>query len=95
MDYRKRKYYLIKTNHWSYTMRHEIYKLAAPSIKYHSVQQYGSFVPKFSWLHFTPNEMISCLKEDTDTLEYELRKAHRRDGDGSNWIEITKELIGQ
>ena len=45
--------------------------------------------------------MISCKKEDSEALEYELRKAERNDNDsrpmryGSHFLKLSKELCGQ
>ena len=36
MDWRERNYYLVYTNPFAYRMRHEYYRLAAPSLKRHS-----------------------------------------------------------
>lgn len=39
--------------------------------------------------------MLSCKKEDSENLEYELRKAESRDGWGSRFLKLDKELCGQ
>ena len=46
--------------------------------------------------------MFSCKREDSETLEYELRKAERRDREynsiystGSKFLKLNKELCGQ
>ena len=47
---------------------------------------------------FKPQMIVSCHKKYAEQLEYELRKAVRRDDDiffGSHFYEITKELVGQ
>lgn len=101
MDWRNRNYYLVKTDYYAYKMRHEYYKLAAPSLKIHS--PYNHFRPKTSKYGYDGDyenvtgmnyvqEMFSCRIEDSELLEYELRKASRRDGPGSNFIKITKEM---
>ena len=99
MDYRERKYYLIKTAYYSYNMRHEIYRTAAPSIKYHGVDSCAGCkrmdIKKALGLKFYPQELVSCLIEEAPMLEFELRKAYDKDGVYSNWIEVTKEMLGQ
>lgn len=99
MDYRNRKYYLIKTAYHSYSMRHAAYRLAAPSIKYHNVDDCVGCerfnVKKVLGLEFYPQELASCLIDEAPILEFELRKAHNCDGTYSNWIEVTKEILGQ
>lgn len=104
MDWRERNYYLVKTDYCSYKMRHEYYKLAAPSIKYHSPYNHfkkwlgnnnGDSYHKEITGMFYVQEMISCKIGDSALLEYELRKAKRRDGYGSNFVKITKEMCGQ
>ncbi len=50
------------------------------------------------YIGFRPQMVVSCHKKYAEQLEYELRKAVRRDGDGfsaSHFCEITKELVGQ
>lgn len=47
---------------------------------------------------FNPQMIVSCHKKYAEQLEYELRKAVRRDDVGfsaSHFCEITKELVGQ
>lgn len=89
MDWRNRKYYLIHTSSDTYRMRHNIYNKIG-HIKYHhnwySVQDcYG---------HKVWQEIISCRNEDSEMLEYELRKAHRRDTD-SYFMELNKLVTKQ
>ena len=97
MDYRYRNYYLVNINIFSYNMRMEYFKLAAPSLKIHS-----------PYCHFKNNKysrdyinghfwhmMLSCKKEDSESLEYELRKAKRRDDLGTCFVKLNKELCGQ
>lgn len=97
MDYRKRNYYLANIDYFSYDMRLRYYKLASPSLKIHP-----------PYYHFKNNDklqdkvngrywqmMLSCKKEDSEALEYELRKAERNDGCGSRFLKLDKELCGQ
>lgn len=100
MDYRHRKYYLIKTAYFAYEMRHGYYRIAAPSIKYHCADQFDKYrhpqlMKDYPWLKFSPQEMVSCSIKDASSLEYELAKARRCDFGYSKWIEITKDMIGQ
>lgn len=88
MDYRLRDYYLVWTDRFSWDMRHEYYKTAAPSIKRHS-RKYTINSPCF-----TADEMISCLKDESESLEYELRKAARNDK-WSSFIKVNKTLMEQ
>lgn len=43
---------------------------------------------------FKAQEMISCLKEESMALEYELRKAVRNDK-WSAFIRVNKQIMGQ
>ena len=110
MDWRKRDYFLIHTSWRSYDMRHMFYKIAAPSMKSHKpfnhfkldsqniewFKNYDGNHLRALGLYFPfPQEMISCKKEESEALEYELRKAYRNDGHESNYIKLTKELIPQ
>lgn len=88
MDYRLRDYYLIYTDYKCWNMRHELYKSAAPSIKRHSV------VCRISSPCFISQEMISCLKSESQRLELELDKAKRLDR-WSNYIKICKLVFRQ
>ena len=104
MDWRERNYYLVKTNEYSYKMRHEHYKLAAPSLKIHppynhfkkwiGSDNYDAYHKKTTGMFYV-QEMLSCKIEDSDALEYELREARRRDGRKSNFVKITKDMCGQ
>lgn len=50
------------------------------------------------YIGFIPQMIVSCHKKYAEQLEYELRKAVRRDDEGfsaSHFYEITKELVGQ
>lgn len=89
MDWRKRNYYLIYTDPMSYEMRHRFYKIAAPSIKYHSVHNLN-FI-------YDAQELVSCKKEDSSDLEFEFNKAQRNDFFNwrKTWIKLNKEMIGQ
>ena len=42
-----------------------------------------------------PEMMISCKKEDTESLEYELRKAVRNDDGWSSFYKLSKAVCGQ
>ena len=88
MDYRLRDYYLVYTDPYSWNMRHDYYRLAAPSIKRHSSNI------RINSPCFMAQEMISCLKEESMALEYELRKAARNDK-WSAFIKVNKQIMGQ
>lgn len=105
MDWRKRNYYLVSISYNSYDMRMRYYKLASPSLKIHPPYNHfknGQMLDRHNdgakghyW-----QMMLSCKKEDTEALEYELRKAERNDGCISSWskshfLKLSKELLGQ
>lgn len=106
MDYRYRDYYLITIDYLSYDMRMRYYKIASPSLKIHppynhfkngrELDVYNDGAKGHYW-----QMMISCKKEDSEALEYELRKAERNDNDnrpmryGSHFLKLSKELCGQ
>lgn len=109
MDYRNRKYYLVN---WSYDRNYRIknLKLLAPSIKMHSpYNHFKSFENgnKMAYDGLAKNctgilgvdTMLSCKKEESEAVEYELRKMARRDSDfvwgRGKFCEITKEMCGQ
>lgn len=104
MDYRKRNYYLVSILYSSYNMRLSYFKLAAPSLKIcapynhfkHNDKEYdGAFTGKQGYSKYW-QMMLSCRKEDSDALEYELRKTVRRDGQNySRFLKLSKELCGQ
>lgn len=111
MDYRLRKYYFVSFAWDSHDMRMEIIK-NIPTVKisnpylnctkvicgnrcadlnemYYKIRKH---------IRFRPQMVVSCHKKYAEQLEYELRKAVRRDSDGfsaSHFCEITKELVGQ
>lgn len=97
MDYRHRNYYLVNLNRFSYEMRLEYCKWAAHSLKIHSPYNHlknnkhsQDYANRTYW-----QMMLSCRKEDSEALEYELRKAKRRDDWGSDFLKLDKELCGQ
>jgi len=97
MDYRIRDYYLVNLNYLTHNMRIRNFKLAAPSLKispahYHirSNKHSQDYINGCYW-----QMLISCRKEDSEALEYELRKAERRDDYGSRFFKLSKELCGQ
>ena len=104
MDWRRRNYYLVTISYLTYEMRMKYYRMAAPSLKIHA--PYGHFKNGKELDRLNDGAkghywqmMLSCLKEDSDALEYELRKASRRDNNngtfGSHFIKINKEICGQ
>jgi hypothetical protein len=103
MDYRERNYYLTTIDYLSYDMRLKYYKMAAPSLKIHAPynhiknKSYYDYVDGSYW-----QMMLSCKKEDSEALEYELRKAERNDSRcngvysyGSHFFKLSKEVCGQ
>ena len=64
MDKRKRNYYLVQFSWQSKDMRMRFIKIISPKIKFH---------------HRGNELLISCPKEDSEAVEYELRKAERND----------------
>lgn len=106
MDYGHRNYYLVAIDYSSYDMRMRYYKIASPSLKIHP--PYNHFKNGREWDMYNDvakghywQMMISCKKEDSEALEYELRKAERNDNDnrpmiyGSHFLKLSKELCGQ
>ena len=105
MDWRNRKYYLAMFDHHSRDMRLENLKIASPTLKIHppynhhkstqmpdniyGIHDHMNF-GQWKWWHM----MISCCLEDSEAVEYELKKATRIDYD-SCFMEITKEMCGQ
>lgn len=102
MDYRKRNYYLVTIDYISYDTRLKFYKLATPSLKIHSPYNHvknicgRDYIDGRYW-----QMMLSCKKEDSEALEYELREAERSDkhgslySQGSYFLKLDKFLLGQ
>lgn len=90
MDYRKRKYYYYAIDSWSRDMRFEYFKIAAPSIKFH----FNNYLSKHRLFRSYNSCMISCKKEESEDLEYELKKSVCND-DYAKYIEITKDTFKQ
>lgn len=104
MDYRNRNYYLAMIDNASYRMRMKYYKLTSPSLKIHAPYNHIKCNDtKRDLLNGTYWQMmLSCKKEDSEALEYELRKAERNDNErnscnsfGSHFVKLNKELCGQ
>ena len=93
MDYRERKYYLVHIGYASYSMRLNYFKNITPSLIVRPPNDYYYQMSRTLGFGF-PNMILSCRIEDSDCLEYELRKAGRRDR-YFKWIEINKDNIGQ
>lgn len=96
MDYRNRNYYLVKLDPFSHEMRMEYFHWAAPSLKEHGAYRHikGAEYPHDIVNNQRWQMMLSCRKEDSEALEYELRKAERRD-DCSYFCKLSKEICGQ
>ena len=104
MDYRKRNYYLVTIYYLSYYMRLRRYKLAAPSLRIRAPYNHfkggysDSYDGEYTKRLFNCGYwqmMLSCKKEDSEALEYELRKAERNDNGNSYFIKLDKGLLGQ
>ena len=102
MDYRERNYYLVTIDYISYDMRLKYYKLAAPSLKIHAPYNHiknSNSSDRIDGMYW--QMMLSCKKEDSEALEYELRKAERNDkygsiySYGSRFVKLSKEICGQ
>ena len=87
MDWRYRKYYCVSFDPCAHDMRVRYLKFI-DGLKFHSYKD----IPK------QPDEteergyyqyLISVLSDDAEAIEYELRKAERRDG-WCRWKEIVK-----
>lgn len=97
MDYRNRNYYLVNIPFFSYDMRIKYFKLAAPSLKIHA--PYNHIKWSYKTHDFLNGKhwqmMISCKKDSSDAIEYELRKMVRNDGCNSAFEKLSKEICGQ
>lgn len=94
MDRRLRNYYFITTGWEEDILRNSLYRIAAPSIKYHSTRgKYEQLRPFYRSIGFYPQAMISCRKGESEALEYELRKSERV-WNSIKWVKIEKELVG-
>ena len=71
MDKRERKYYLVTLCRMSYDFRLETIQLCVPSLKIHSAKPHKGRI--------CHQQLFSCRKEYSESIEYELRKAERRD----------------
>jgi len=79
MDRRERRYYLVSLSYLSYDMRLRTIKICVPSLKMNSAKPHNGLI-KYQ-------QLFSCRKEHSESLEYELRKAERRDS-FCEWVEI-------
>lgn len=108
MDYRNRNYYLVTIDPNAYDMRMRYFYNAAPSLKMYGPYnhfKYGKRYDGESTKGITQNTywqlMMSCKKEDSEALEYELRKAKRMDKPENSWslgsyfLRLDKALCGQ
>jgi hypothetical protein len=80
-------------------MRIRYFKLAAPSLKMHApynhIKSNSVYQDRTDGRYYW-QMMLSCQKEDSENLEYELRKATRRDRPNfSRFLKLNKELCGQ
>ena len=79
MDKRYRKYYLVSLCPYSYDMRLSYINICVPTLKMHSAKPHNGLIQY--------QQLFSCRNEDIESLEYELRKAQRRDR-FCDWVEI-------
>ena len=87
MDFRERNYYLASISVFeSYDMRLSYFKLAAPSLIVRPCNDRLYALGVALGLKH-PNLYLSCRKDECEDLEYELRKAERRDK-YSKWVQI-------
>lgn len=101
MDYRERNYYLATIDYCSYDMRMKHLKIVAPSLKIHSPYNHfkhnkdydGVFTNKQGYGGYW-QMMLSCRKENSEALEYELNKG-KRNSRLTNFLKLNKELCGQ
>lgn len=95
MDYRHRDYYLVELDTCAYDMRVEYFKIAAPTLKFHAPYNHikNSELSYDKVDNVYGHMMISCKHIDSGALEYELRKAVRRDN-GTCFCKLTKEICG-
>lgn len=102
MDWRNRKYFLVKLDPLSYDFRLE--QLMRYGVKLHEPYNHikrehvhsstydGDFssITGISYVQF----MLSCKSDDYDSVVYELNKGVRRDDD-MKYVELTKEMCRQ
>lgn len=104
MDWRKRNYYLVSFNYDSHHMMTWLLKSEIPTIKFSPPYNHvGNHAPGSAdlydgrWIETTgiirPDYMISCPEEDSECLEYELRKMTRREN--GKFYKLTKEFCKQ
>lgn len=101
MDYRERNYYLVSISSCALDMKLNYFKIAFPTLKIHSPYKHfkenkGQYDGTYLRIHGYSNYwqmMISCRKEDSDALEYELSK--KNDGCCGQFLKLSKELCGQ
>lgn len=102
MDWRNRKYFLVRLDPCAYDFRlkqltrygvklHPPYNHVKREHIYNSVYD-GDFsdITGISYVNF----MLSCKSEDYDCITYELNKAKRRD-EHVNYVELNKDMCGQ
>jgi hypothetical protein len=71
VDRRERDYYLVSLDYLSYNYRLGQIKICVPSLKLHDSKKH-EITSRYQ-------QMFSCRKNESESLEYELRKAERRD----------------
>lgn len=99
MDYRNRKYYIVQFDYESFDMRKSYFKIASPSIKFHS--PYNHIKGNNTYKNYDtvdlcirPWYMISCREDESRLLQLEMEKASRNDS-CFNYRELTREFCKQ
>lgn len=92
MDWRGRKYYVAKFSSESYDMRIKIFKNIG-NVRLHNPNKYDFNVklPDEKESRGYYHVLIGCKIDEKDIVEFELRKAERRDK-GSSWKEIQRDI---
>lgn len=99
MDWRKRKYYLVKISSEAREMRDKNLKGISKYVEFHPPYSHfaeGKYDGCFHRITeiVSPSYMLSCRKEDAEAVEYELRKAVRNDMN-SKFCRLSKDACGQ
>lgn len=92
MDWRNRKYYIARFSLESYDMRVQLFK-NIPGVRLHNPAKYhDAKLPDEKEARGYYQFLIGCRDDISDLVEYELRKAKRRDM-YSWWKEIERDII--
>lgn len=102
MDYKQRKYYLVRFSYADFNYRMQMLKICVPSVRLHKPYNHFKSCEGFDF-NATQNMqmpvywqmMVSCYPDHEEALLYELRKAKRNDDYGCDWMELTQSVCGQ